>query len=265
MEKKILFEFKSIPEKPPRPISFLPGLKYSAIFDKSIIFQIIFIGLLIGIFPAALLLSAEKSFRLPFLEMEKAEGKVIEVMDNSKCNKSSISIHYQFITKAGRTYYGKYVSYQGNLYSMLKVGDILPIVYDLNDPGFNGIESEIGKGAPPFFVVIFLIFFILIFVLIFPYKIKQFHDARSISKKGFITKGEIVFIRREKIVYPRNSVSGDLEVFYRFHTVAGELIEAKQETDNIWLVNKLDTGSPVTISYLENKPQKSIILDFYYR
>ncbi len=142
-----MFDFKDIPHRPPRSVSLLSGLKYSAILDKSVIFPIILIALMVVIFPVVMFLTMEKSFRLPFLQMEKADGSVTEVIDNSKSDRQSISIHYQFVTNENRTFYGKYVSCQDNLYSSLKVGDSIPIEYDPNDPSFNGVEGEIGKCA----------------------------------------------------------------------------------------------------------------------
>ena len=156
-----MFEFKDIPEAPPRSISLLSGLKYFGIFDKSAIVSIIFLGLMVGIFPRVMFLTMEKSFRLPFVQMEKADGSVSKIVDDSKCDRQSLSIHYQFFTNDDRTYYGKYVSCRDNLYSTLKVGDRIPVVYDPKDPSFNGIEGEIGKNDPPFFIIIFFPLFLL--------------------------------------------------------------------------------------------------------
>lgn len=262
-----MFDFKDMPERPPRSISLLAGLKYSAIFDKSMIFPIIFIALIIGIFPVVMLLSIEKSFRLPFVHMEKADGSVTEIVDNSKCDRRSISIHYQFLTNQNYTYYGKYVSCQGNLYSSLKVGGSLPIVYDPKDPSFNGIDGELGKNDPPLFMFIFfpLIFLLIFTPLVIP-NIKQIKDARSIFKKGVIAKGEIIFIRRKRPTNMFNlKLLTNMEVFFRFSTVNGETLESKVTTDNDWLSNKLEIGSSVTVAYMEKKPKKNIVLDFYYR
>lgn len=262
-----MFDFKDIPERPPRSFSLLPGLKYSTILDKSMIFPIILIALIIGIFPIVMFLSIDKNFRLPFVHMEKADGNVTEIVDNSKCDRQSVSIHYQFLTNENRTYYGKYFSCKGNLYSSLRVGDSLPIVYDPKDPSFNGIEGELGKNDPPLFIFIFFpLIFLLVFAPMIMPNIKQIKDARSIFKKGLITKGEIIFIRRKKHTNMFNfKFLTSMEIFFRFGTANGDTLESKVTNDNDWLANKLEIGSSVTVAYMEKKPQKNIILDFYYR
>lgn len=262
-----MFDFKDIPEKPPRSIALLPGLKYASLFDKWTLLLLIVIILMVAIFPIMMFLSMEKSMRLPFIEMEKADGIVNEIMDDSKCDRKSVAIHYYFMTKENRTYYGKYVTCQGSKYSTLKVGDSIPIVYDPKDSSFNGIEGELGKNDPPFIIFLFFpLFFLFIFAPMLMPNLKQVRNARSIFKNGIIIKGEIIFIGRKKLMSPFNFKGlTSMEVFYRFNTLDGKIIEAKTPTNNEWLTNKFEIGSTITVSYIEKKPKKSIILEFYYR
>jgi hypothetical protein len=266
-EDLTLFEFKDIPERPPRSVALLPGLKYTSILDKSTLFPIIFIILLVAILPIMMVLTLERDFRSPFVEMARAEGSVRGVIDNSKCDRQSVAIQYQFITNDHRTYYGKYVTCRDTLYASLKSGDSVPIVYDPKDPSYNGIEGELGKNDPPILIFfIFPLFFLLIFAPMLAPNIKQIKNARTIFKKGIITRGKIVFIGQKK---PASSFNfkgfTNMEVFYSFNTLDGKTIEAKVSTDNRWLANKLELGSIITVSYMERRPKKSIILDFYYR
>ncbi len=262
-----MFDFKDIPERPPRSISLLSGLKFSEILDKSTIFPFIIIVLIVGIFPIAMLLSIDGGLSARFIPMEKAEGRITEIVDNSICDKQSDSIHYQFLTNDNRTYYGNYASCQGNIYSSLKVGDSLPIVYDPEEPSFNGIEGELGKNVPPLFIfILFPLIFLLAFAPMVMPNIKQIIEARSVFKKGVITKGEIIFIRRKRFTNIFNfKFLTNMEVYFRFSTVNGETVESKITTDNDWLSNKLETGSPVTVAYMEKKPRNNMILEFYYR
>ncbi len=262
-----MFDFKDIPPRPPRSPSLLSGLNYSAILDKSFIGLMIFLLLLMGLFLVAMIFTADKDLRLPFIKMEKAGGMVIEIVDNTKCNKSSVAIHYQFTTESKRTYYGDYVACRDDLYSSLSIGDSIPIVYDPGDPSFNGIEGVMGRNNPPLFMILLLpLFFMLLFIPMFLPNIKQVIVARSIFKKGLITSGEILFIGRKKhAAYYNFKGLGGLEVFYRFQIRSGETIECKVTMDNDWLANKLDIGHPVTVCYIEGKPERSFILDFFYR
>jgi hypothetical protein len=262
-----LFDFDDISMEPPRSVSLLSGLKLSEVFNKTTVIFIILLVLLMGFIPVTMIFTMEKEARLPFIEMQKAEGKVIKLLDNSQCDKPSMSVYYEFKTNNGRSYYGDYKPCNRNLYSSLIVGNSVPIIYDPKDPSFNGIEGELGKGQPP--TVIFILFplmFLLMFFPMFLPSLKQIISARSIFKKGQITEGEIVFIGRKKMP-AAISFKGiaSLEVYYSYKTIKGEKIESKIYTDNDWLACKLGVGSPVTIVYMERKPKKSFVLDFYYR
>jgi hypothetical protein len=262
-----LFDFNEISKNPPRSISLLSGLKLSGALDNTTVLFVLLFAIIIGLFPVAMIFSMDKEIRLPFIEMEKAEGKVIELLDNSRCDKPSTTIHYEFKTSNDRSYYGDYLACNKNLYSSLSVGDNLPIIFDPKDPSFNGIEGELGKNQPP--VIIFMLFplmFLLIFFPMFLPSIKQIIAARSIFKKGQITTGEIVFIGRKKFSSAINFKGiTSLEIFYSYKTNKGERVESKISTDNDWLACKLEVGSPVTVAYMQSKPKRSIILDFYYR
>lgn len=263
-----MFDFKDIPEKPPRSVSLLPGLKYSIVLNKPMIFSIIFFVLMIGIFPVIMILSVEEGFLLPFIHMEKTEGSITKIIDNSKCDRESISIHYRFLTNQNRIYYGEYIFYRSNLYSSLKIGDNLPVIYNPRDPSFNGIEGEMGKDSSPILIfILFLLIFLFIFSSVLMPNIKQIKAARSVFKNGIITKGEIIFIRRKKPtnIFDATKRLANMEVFFLFCTENGERLESKITTDNDWLSNKLEIGSSVSVVYMERKPQKNIILEFYYR
>lgn len=97
--------------------------------------------------------------------------------------------------------------------------------------------------------------------------IKQIKAARSIFKNGLIANGEIIFIRRKKPtnIFNATKFLTNMEIFFRFSTKNGEKLESKITTDNDWLSSKLEIGSPVTVAYMEKRPQKNIILEFYYR
>ena len=263
-----MFNLKDFPENPPRAVSLLSGLNYSIVLNKSMIFSVISFALIIGIFLTIMILSAQEGFLLPFIHMEKVEGSIIEVIDNSKCDRQSISIHYRFLTNQNRTYYGEDIFYRSNLYSSLKVGDSLPILYDPTDPSFNGIEGEIGKDSSPIWIfIIILLIFLSMFASILMPNIKQVKAARSVFKNGLIANGEIIFIRRKKPtnIFNTTKFLTNMEIFFRFSTKNGEKLESKITTDNDWLSSKLEIGSSVTVAYMEKRPQKNIILEFYYR
>lgn len=259
-----MFEFKDIPAKPPRSLKLLPGLNCSSMLDKSDLFSMAFICLIILVIPISMLLTIQKSSRLPFINMTKADGIVREMIADSDCNKKKLIIHYQFKTMGNRTHYGEYTVSNTSVYSSLNVGDSLPIIYNPKDPGFNGIEGELGKNEPSFFPFISILFIIvLIITAVQMPNIMQFLKARSIFKKGIITNGRIVFVSRKKLLGNNKGLSNQI-VSYRFETLDGKTIDAKMPTDNDWLTSKLEIGSSVTVVYIEGKPKKSIILDFYY-
>ncbi|MES9816526.1 MAG: DUF3592 domain-containing protein [Candidatus Thiodiazotropha sp.] len=262
-----MFDFSVIPNRPPRSVSLLLGLKLSEILDYKTVFFVVLFVLIMGLFPVTMILAMDKEARLPFIEMEKVQGSVIELVDNSQCDNPSTNLRYKFKTAIGHSYYGDYLTCENSMYSSLGVGDNLPIIYDPKKPSFNGIEGELGKKQPPFviFMVFPLIFLLIIFPMFLP-NLKQVITARSIFKKGQITKGEILFVGRKKLSTVINFKGvASLEIFYSYETNKGDRVESKVNTDNDWLANKLAVGSPVTVVYIESKPKRSIILDFYYR
>ncbi len=261
-----MFNLDEIPKTPPRSISLLPGLKYSSFFDKWSFLPLILIVLFVSVFPIMILV-LEKETRLPFIDMDNSEGIVDDIIDTSECNKGVKVLHYSFISHENRTYYGKYELCSSSKYSSVKVGDSIPIIYDPDDPTFNGIEGELGDNGAP--LIIFLIFplFIILFLapMLLP-SLRQINKARSIFKRGIIVNGEIIFVKRNKNMNAFNVKSfSNMEVFYRFNSSDDLPVEGKMNTDNDWLMNKLDIGSSIKVAYLKDKPNKSIILQCYYR
>jgi pimeloyl-ACP methyl ester carboxylesterase len=81
-------------------ISLLSRLKNGIILDESMIFAILLIVLIVGIFTAVMFLRMENSFRLPFVQMVEADGEVNKVVDNSKgtpLSKNNIYLEHQRI------------------------------------------------------------------------------------------------------------------------------------------------------------------------
>ena len=257
---------RGIPPTPPRPLSLLPGLSYRSVIGKSFIFPILFFALCF-LMILLMIFSVDKEARLPFIDMEQAAAQVIHVSESSKCNSNSKELHYSFHTSEGRTYYGETTVCEGSVYFNIEKGDMIPIVYDPDQPSFNGIEGIIGRNQPP--IAIFFMFpflFLLIFLPLFWPDIKQHNNARKIFKKGIIAKGKVVFIKRKGgtsffYFWPFTK----FQIFYRYRSQDGSLVESSVISDNDWIVNKLDFGSTVQIAFLETKPKKSIILDCYVR
>lgn len=262
-----MIDFKHIPASPPRPVSQLPGLKYSASFDKRGLFFVGSIVLVFCLFPVLIFFSGDKAMRLSFIEMKSASAEITQLKQSSKCDRESHSIHYRFMAQNGRMYYGSYTMCTDSPYSDLIVGDSIPVSYDPDDPSFNGIEGELGKNKPPFFIFAFFPLMAMMFFVpsLFP-NLKQVRKARSIFRKGHISQGEIVFVKRRKSVTPFEFKSSPgMEVFYQFTDDKGNRIESHMSMDNDWLVNRWAIGSGITVSYIKGKPQKSIILDGFYR
>ena len=126
----------------------------------------------------------------------------------------------------------------------------------------KGISPDPPRSVFPFFFFVFFIAFVA--PLLFP-SIQLLKQARKVFKKGVIADVESIFIKKQSTgsgVHPRPLTC---EIYYSYKTTRDEQVESKTTCDNDWLAYKLDVGSPIHVAFLENKPQRSMILEAFIR
>jgi hypothetical protein len=259
---------KGISPNPPRSIDALPGLRWKTVFDRLSLVPLLIVPIFL-LLPIMILFSIP-NMRLQFKHKAHVQGVVTMVNNPSADGQPRRMLDYSFETMAHQHYRGEQTVHEHSPYFSVQVGDPVPIVYAENQPSLNDIDGASGQDDPPLAIFAILPFFFFVFFIVFVApmllpNLQLLMQARKVFKRGMIVDAEIVFIKKRANANGFHPRSSKCEIYYSYKTSRGQLVESKTTCDNDWLVNKFDVGSPIHIAYLENQPQKSMILEAFIR
>lgn len=256
---------KDVPANPPRRSGSLPGLRWKNAFDqRSLFLPLIFVAFFL-LFPLMILTTIPSS-RLKGKPKVHVQGIVTAVREAGTDEQPCKEFSYSFETKERQRYLGKQTLRRDSPYFRATNGDPVPIIYAENEPALNGIDSVTDQEMPPLaFFAILPVFVLLFFSPLLLPNLRSVAEARKVFKNGIISEAEVVFVKKRSGFGGFHFPISKGEVYFAYRTARGEQIESKTVCDNDWLVNKLDVGSPIHVAYLEDKPQKSVILEAFIR
>jgi len=260
-------QLKAVPAEPPRPYKLLPGLRYGAGTPRALlIFLLIFMCVFASV-PIMTILGSPES-RLAHGHGITAEGHVVSVSDSSSsCKNDGRRLTFAFTPPQGTEYRGTTVVCATSPYFAAKTGDVLPVRYLPADPSVNAIVAGKDPNAPPIFLFFFfpLIFGVLFGSVILP-PLREVHRARQAYRKGRLTLGTVVYIKKRSAAMWSNMPSMvSHDVFVAYQHLGGATREGRAWCNNDWLLHQLAPGTTVHIAYLPDRSEQIVLLDGFLR
>ena len=262
-----------VPDMAPREPRQLCGLTVWQILKPWLFIAVFFISLL-ALIPV-LTIVLDKDFQAQRRVLTPTAGVVLQAekqpqlaASNSPASIGTTLLKFSFRARQGVTFYGSQVVQNNTPFALLKKGAPLPIVYDSQEPSFNGVDGVLGRNDFPIVLLFALplvgLFYALMFGWPFFIPLRQTMRARSIYKQGELTVGRVDFVKKKGAVFGAYTLPNQsTEVLYHFDDTDGKTHRSRQKCDNDWLLQKLDVGSQLQIVYLAQKPERCIFLEAF--
>lgn len=257
-------ELANLPVNPPRSPDLLPGLRIRSAVSRANLFFTLFLVLIFGLVSVTILY-ADPHERLALGSSKAISGNVASVT-LSGCHGSGHIINYTFEPPGTIRYLGSLTTCSGSAFYELKPGDDISVKYLVSDPSVNAVIGSAGTNAPPDFGLFMFPLFTLIALVALTSPLRQIFKARKIFRRGTITKGSVLFVkRRVNSAMARWPSMASAEVYIKYLLPSGAATEGRVSCANDWLLAQLAPGTAVNIAVNPRKPGDIVLLDAYIR
>jgi hypothetical protein len=257
-------ELAKLPANAPRRPDLLPGLRIKSAVSSANIMVAFFLVFIFGLVSLTVLY-ADPHERLAIGSTKIIAGNVASVT-LSGCNGSGHLINYGFVPPGSIRYVGSLSACSGSKYYKLGPGDGIPIKYLVSDPTVHAVLGTADADRPPDFTLLILPLFALFGLIAVASPLRQILKVRKIFRRGNITKGTVLFVkRRVNSVMSRWPSMMPAEVYINFQLPSGTIAEARTRCSNDWLLGHLAPGAEVHIAVNPRKPDDIVLLDAYIR
>ena len=260
-------QLAQIPQHPPRSLSSLPGLRFSAVISRSALaFPLIFI-VIFTLFPLSMF-AIDPKMKLAMGSTRNVQGRVLSVGNVSACGGSGARrIVYTFPVEPSRELRGAATICEESPYSGLKEGDTVEVEFAASEPSISRLRGEGRKGDPPLFIFGFIpIFMLAMFSPLFVPQVRELLRVRRLFRDGQLTTGTVIFVKKRVGTswpgWPNNNAN---EVFVTFQSSSGELREATAWCPNEWLLQHIAPGTAVRIAYRDKGSSRIALLAAFLR
>jgi hypothetical protein len=155
----------------------------------------------------------------------------------------------------------------GLMLIFLIVATFVPLSIFLSDMQMSLDQGPSRHGGPPAAIFLtFPLFVITLFAPIFLPQIRALMRARRLFRKGILTTGRVVFVKKRNIGtwpgWPGSSLS---DIYITYQHPRHDRIECVAACTNDWLTSQLSPGSTVHIAVDLDEPTRATLLEAYLR